>query len=166
MAQQLSAKEVDPKDVSQVIGFFKAVGVSSSIPDDCRTNDFYPNILGRHLKVYKIQRGHLICHLSVKPAILNFYGGIHGGAIGALSERMAIACARTVVAEDKQIFLGELGISYLSPAPHNAELIMEGSVVRSGRNVTVVAVEFKFKNTGKLVCTSRATFYTTPVAKL
>lgn len=49
----------------------------------------------------------------------NFYGGIHGGAIGALSERMAIACARTVVAEDKQIFLGELGISYLSAAPRN-----------------------------------------------
>lgn len=49
----------------------------------------------------------------------NFCGGIHGGAIAAFSERMAIACARTVVAEDKEIFLGELGISYLSAAPHN-----------------------------------------------
>lgn len=47
-----------------------------------------------------------------------------------------------------------------------AELIMEASVVRSGRNVTVVAVEFKFNDTGKLVCASRATFYNTPIAKL
>ncbi|KAL9435049.1 hypothetical protein AB3S75_021335 [Citrus x aurantiifolia] len=166
MAQQSSAKEVDPEDVSKVIVFLKEVGASSSIPDDCCTNDSYSNILGRHIKVHKIQRGRLICHLSVKPAILNFFGGIHGGAIAAFSERMAIACARTVVAEDKEIFLGELGISYLSAAPHNAELIMEASVVRSGRNVTVVAVEFKFNNTGKLVCASRATFYNTPIAKL
>lgn len=43
---------------------------------------------------------------------------------------------------------------------------MEASVVRSGRNVTVVAVEFKFNDTGKLVCASHATFYNTPIAKL
>ena len=32
---------------------------------------------------------------------------------------MAIATARTVVGEDKDIFLGELGMSYLSAAPIN-----------------------------------------------
>lgn len=70
MGQQSSAKEVDPEDVSKVIVFLKEVGASSSIPDDCCTNDSYSNILGRHIKVHKIQRGRLICHLSVKPAIL------------------------------------------------------------------------------------------------
>lgn len=70
MAQQSSAKEVDPEYVSKVIVFLKEVGASSSIPDDCCTNDSYSNILGRHIKVHKIQRGRLICHLSVKPAIL------------------------------------------------------------------------------------------------
>ncbi|KAJ0111846.1 hypothetical protein Patl1_00379 [Pistacia atlantica] len=92
----------------------------------------------------------------------NFYGGIHGGAVAALSERMAIGCARTVVGEDKEIFLGELSISYLSAAPKNAELIIDGSVVRSGRNLTVVAIEFKFKNSGKLACTSRGLLFITP----
>lgn len=44
---------------------------------------------------------------------------MHGGAVGAVAERVAIACARTVVGDDKDLFLGELGLSYLSAAPHN-----------------------------------------------
>ncbi|XVE77081.1 hypothetical protein DITRI_Ditri13aG0033300 [Diplodiscus trichospermus] len=84
----------------------------------------------------------------------------------AIAERVAIATARTVVGEDKDIFLGELGMSYLSAAPKDAELIVDGSVVRSGRNITVVAIEFRMKKTGKLVYTSRATFYNSPLSKL
>jgi hypothetical protein len=46
------------------------------------------------------------------------------------------------------------------------EVIVDGSVVRSGRNFTVVAVEFKLKKTGRLIYTARATFYNMPIAKL
>lgn len=48
---------------------------------------------------------------------------MHGGAVGAMAERVAIACARTVVGEDKDIFLGELSISYLSAVPHNVRFL-------------------------------------------
>ena len=46
----------------------------------------------------------------------NIFGALHGGAIAAVTEMVSIACARTVVVEDKDIFLGELGITYLSSA--------------------------------------------------
>ena len=46
-------------------------------------------------------------------------GGFHGGAIAAVAEAVSIATARTMVAEDKELFLGELSISYLSSAPKN-----------------------------------------------
>ena len=49
----------------------------------------------------------------------NYYNGLHGGAVGAIAERVSIACARTVVAGDKELFLGELSISYLSAAALN-----------------------------------------------
>ena len=49
----------------------------------------------------------------------NIFGALHGGAIAAVAEMVSIACARTVVAEDKDIFLGELCITYLSSAPIN-----------------------------------------------
>lgn len=47
---------------------------------------------------------------------------MHGGSVAAVAERVAIACARTVVGEDKDIFLGELGISYLASAPPNVSV--------------------------------------------
>lgn len=53
----------------------------------------------------------------------NLYGSIHGGFVAAIAEFVSIACARTVVAEDKDIFLGELSISYLSGAPVNVSLL-------------------------------------------
>ena len=56
---------------------------------------------------------HGVCTLQ------NIYSNFHGGAIAAVAEKVSYACARTVVAEDKDIFLGELSISYLSSAPVN-----------------------------------------------
>ncbi|CAN6711161.1 unnamed protein product [Malus baccata var. baccata] len=96
----------------------------------------------------------------------NFYSGFHGGAIAAVAEAVSMACARTLVAKDKELFLGELSISYLSSATKNEEVIVDASVVRSGRNLSVIALEWKLKKTGRLVYTARATFYHTPVAKL
>nr|POE77144.1 hypothetical protein CFP56_59842 [Quercus suber] len=96
----------------------------------------------------------------------NIYDNFHGGVVAAVAEKVSYACARTVVTEDKDIFLGELSISYLSSAPVNTEVIVDCSVVRSGRNFTVVAMEFKVKRTGKLAYTARSTFFNMPVAKL
>lgn len=58
--------------------------------------------------------------VSVLMVVLqNGFGGLHGGAVAAVAERVAIGCARSVMREDKELFLGELSISYLSAAPQN-----------------------------------------------
>lgn len=46
------------------------------------------------------------------------------------------------------------------------EVLADASVVKSGRNLTVVAVEFKLKKTGSLLYTTHATFFNRPVASL
>ncbi|KAL5863567.1 hypothetical protein ACOSQ3_001081 [Xanthoceras sorbifolium] len=160
------AKDVDRKCVETVVGFLQRVGSSSYIPDNMSTKDFYSNVVGVHLKVHQIQSGRVTCFFSVKPAVANAYGGVHGGAVGAIAERMAIACARTVVSEDREIFLAELSLSYLYAAPKNSVLIVDASVSRSGKTVTVVAVDFKFKESGKVCYSCHATFFNMPVAKL
>ncbi|XP_022769708.1 uncharacterized protein LOC111313308 [Durio zibethinus] len=168
VAPATSTKSGDrsPPYATEVLHFFKNVGISDPNVENYSSKDFYSNLLCNHLKTDSVRRGHVTCFATVKPPIANYFGGLHGGAVAAIAERVAIATARTVVGEDKEIFLGELGMSYLSAAPKNAELIVEGSVVRSGRNITVVAIEFKMKKTGKLVYTSRATFYNSPISKL
>ncbi|KAG4187901.1 hypothetical protein ERO13_A08G129700v2 [Gossypium hirsutum] len=130
------------------------------------SRDFYSNLLCNTLKTHTVRRGHVTCLATVTPAVANYFGGLHGGAVAAIAERVAIATSRTVVGVDKEIFLVDLGISYLSAAPKDAELIVDGAVVKSGRNITAVSIEFKMKKTGKLLFTSRATFHNSPLAKL
>lgn len=77
-----------------------------------------------------------------------------------------MACARTFVAKDKDLFPGELSISYLAATGANVELEIEGCVARSGRNITTTSVDFRIKESRKMVYTARATFYATPVSNL
>lgn len=50
--------------------------------------------------------------------------------MAAIAELLSIACARTVVAEDKELFLGELGMSYLSAAPKNVSFVSHVQILK------------------------------------
>ncbi|XP_017215190.1 uncharacterized protein LOC108193167 isoform X1 [Daucus carota subsp. sativus] len=158
--------EVSAQIVSQLREYLERIGASDTVPLNCTRKDFFSNIVGGLLKVDHVERGHITLYLRVKAAVTNAYGGLHGGVVASVAEMVAVACARTVVGKEKELFLGELSNSYLSAAPQNAEVKVDASVVRSGRNLTVVAVEFRMKESEKLVYTSRATFYNMPVASL
>ncbi|XP_027108267.1 uncharacterized protein [Coffea arabica] len=155
--------DINAEALAMIDEFFK---FSTPIPPNLSHPDAYSDLFRSCLKVQSIERGKISCLLTVKLPILNIYGGMHGGAVASVAELVSHACARTVVGKDKEIFLGELSTSYLSAAPNKANVIVDGSVVRSGRNLTVVAVEFKTEESGKLVYTSRATIYHLPTARL
>ncbi|KAK4382117.1 hypothetical protein Sango_2904300 [Sesamum angolense] len=160
------AQDLPPEYHKAVVLFFKHMGVLQTIKPQHNVKDSFSNLVGGVLKVVSVERGKISCLVKVKAPLLNSYGGMHGGSVAAVAERVATACARTVVGEDKNLFLGELGISYLSSALHNAEVIIDGSVVRSGRNLTVVAVNFRLKESGRLAYMTRATFYHIPISSL
>ncbi|XP_054784754.1 uncharacterized protein LOC129291435 [Prosopis cineraria] len=156
---------MEPQYVSSTLSFLKAMGITKPVPQNCNTYDFYSDILRNCLKVDHIQRGQITCTFTVKPP-LEFFKSLHGGALAAVVELVSVDCARTVVVEDKEIFLGEISLACLSGAMQNTELQVNGLVVKSGRNVTVVLLEFKQKKTGKLTYTARASFYNLPVSRL
>ncbi|XP_030533812.1 uncharacterized protein LOC115743227 [Rhodamnia argentea] len=160
------SQDVPREHVDEMVRFLERTGASDSIPPPYAAADGYSDLLCSSLRADRVQRGKVSCLLSVGPPLLNAYGGLHGGAVAAVAERVAIGCARTVMHKDKELFLGELSISYLSAAPQNSELIIDASVVRTGRNVTVVEVNFKSKKSEKLAFAARATFFNMPLAKL
>ncbi len=160
------SKDVTPENVERVFGFLKVSGVSHTIPPEYEAKDSYSDLIRSFLKTGHIHRGRVTCVLSVKPPILNFFQGLHGGVVAAVAEMISIACARTVVGKEKDLFLGELSMSYLSSAAKDAEVIVDASVVRSGRNLTVISIEFRIKGSERLAYTSRATFYNMPVSSL
>ncbi|TMW85865.1 hypothetical protein EJD97_022362 [Solanum chilense] len=161
------SEKLSAESISKFNRFLKGMGVFNlNVPPQYDTKDSFSELSRSYLKVQHIHRGKIFCILSVKPPIMNINGSLHGGAGGDVAVRVATACARTIVGKDKELFLGELSISYLSSAPENAEVIVNASVVRSGRNLTVVALNFRLKDSEKLCYISPATFYHVPVASL
>ncbi|CAL5196148.1 unnamed protein product [Lathyrus oleraceus] len=158
--------EMDSKHTSETLLFFKLMGVGAPFPENCNTDGFLDSFLRNFIKVDLIQPGRISCTVVAKPPLCNGYGTLHGGAVASLVEVLSTACARTVVAEDKQLFLGEISISYLSATPMDEEVVANASVVKSGRNLTVVALEFKLKKTGNLLYLTHVTFYNMPVSSL
>ncbi|KAK7317526.1 hypothetical protein RJT34_01841 [Clitoria ternatea] len=59
---------------------------------------------------------------KAQSALMNAFGTLHGVSVGSLIKLLSIACARTVVAEDKELFLGEISVSYLSGAQTHPNL--------------------------------------------
>ncbi|XP_076948694.1 uncharacterized protein LOC143621044 [Bidens hawaiensis] len=162
----ITSEKISPKTGANISSFIKACGGGGEVPAKYDVEEFSADLIRSVLKVQHIHRGRVTCILTVKPCVLNAYNTFHGGAVGSVAEMVAIACARTVVKEDKELFLGELSISYLAAAVKHAEVIVDASVVRSGRNLTVVAIEFKLKDSERLTYLCRATFYNMPAASL
>ncbi|XP_021686880.2 uncharacterized protein LOC110669496 isoform X2 [Hevea brasiliensis] len=111
------SKDLPSQYADAAEGFLVDTGISASFSDKYYSKDLYSDLIRSLLKTDQVRRGHVSCVFSVPPAVTNIYNGLFGGAIGAIAERVAIACARTVVAQDKELFPGELSMSYLSAAP-------------------------------------------------
>lgn len=146
--------------------FLERLGISASLPQFSNKHYFLSELAANRLKVDSISRGRVTCSFPVTAPVSNYYRGLHGGVVATIAQRVATACARTIVPKEKPLFLGELRISYLSAASISAELIADGSVLKSGRNLTVVSIVIRHKDTKKLFYTAQATFYHLPAANL
>ncbi|KAL7594038.1 hypothetical protein Lser_V15G31645 [Lactuca serriola] len=166
MAASVASREMPSETVAKVNGIIISAGDSFVLPAKYEGEGVHSDLIRSLLKVQHIHRGRVTCIFTVKPYVCNRYNTLHGGAVGSIAEIVAIACARTVVHKDKELFLGELSVSYLAAAVNQAEVMIDASVVRSGRNLTVVAIEFKLKDKEILTYLCRATFYNMPVASL
>ncbi|KAF6167566.1 hypothetical protein GIB67_031149 [Kingdonia uniflora] len=155
----------DARWISKTKSFLKTE--RTFVPEASFENYPLSDLIRGLLKVDRFERGRITCLLTVKQPATNIFGSLHGGAVATIAEFVAVACAKSVVVnDDRELFLGELTLSYLSAAFINTELEVEGCIVRHGRNVTVISVEFRIKENKKLVYNARATFYKIPVAKL
>ncbi|KAK6804434.1 hypothetical protein RDI58_002218 [Solanum bulbocastanum] len=114
------SEKLSAESISKVNGFLKSMGLFNlNFPPQYDTKDSFSELSRSFLKVQHIHRGKISCIVSVKPPIMNANGSLHGGAVGDVAARVATACARTIVGKDKELFLGELSVSYLSSAHQN-----------------------------------------------
>ncbi|KAH6813161.1 hypothetical protein C2S51_022179 [Perilla frutescens var. frutescens] len=167
-SKELSGRgAIREEEYKEASGFMERMGVGHEMLEaEYIVKDSFSKHVGGVVKVISMERGKISCILTVKPSILNGHGILFGGVVAAVAERAAIACGRTIHGEDGDLCLGEISISYLSSAPPNAKVVVDASVVRSGKTLTVVAVNFRLKESGRLAYVSRATLHRMPLSNL
>ena len=63
-------KDVCAEPVSMLIGFLQRMGINSdSVPDICKTKDFYSHLIHHIIKPDQVLRGRITCLLTVNPAL-------------------------------------------------------------------------------------------------
>ncbi|KAL1546436.1 hypothetical protein AAHA92_23034 [Salvia divinorum] len=164
MATSNSSNEIPATDFKIVMAFLEEWGLFTPIRPDYNVKGAYSKVVGGALKLSSLHKGKISCILTAKPPVLNGIGRLHGLTVASVAERVAIACAKTVVGEDGDLFLGELSVSYLSSAPRNAQVIVEACVVSSENKRTIVELIFGSEETGRVLYLSRATFYSMPLS--
>lgn len=117
--------------------------------------------LFQHLgaRIDDITPGHVVMSLDNRPELLQQHGFFHGGAVAFLVDNATTCAAGTVVDRDMRTCLtAEYKINIVSPAVGD-RLECTATVVKPGRNLTVVEAKVHCYNggKGKLVAVALAT---------
>ncbi|XP_073159472.1 uncharacterized protein [Henckelia pumila] len=119
---------------------------------------FIEPIVMQGLKVDRIEHGLVLCSFVVPPRLLNTGNSLHGGATAALVDIVGSAALFTVGLPYSGVSV-EINVSYLDGAFVGEEIEIESKVLRAGKSIAVVSVEFRNKKTGKVIAQGRHTKY-------
>ncbi|KAL7104658.1 hypothetical protein ACP275_08G259900 [Erythranthe tilingii] len=149
-------------DLESVKKFVEKDGGDYEFTVDSMPARFIDPIVMQGLKIDRIERGRVVCSLTVPPRLLNTGNTLHGGATAALVDIAGSAVIYTMGAPTTGVSV-EINVSYLSGAYVGEEIEIDSKALRVGKSVAVVSVDFTSKKTGKLIAQGRHTKYL-PVA--
>ncbi|CAN6483050.1 unnamed protein product [Victoria cruziana] len=125
---------------------------------DSRHPSSYDSLICSCIRLDEVLRGRLLCSFTVLPHLLNTGKFLHGGATASLVDIVGSAVILTTGAPTTGVSL-EISVSYLDSAYLNEEIEVEAKVLRVGKAIAVVNVEFRKKGNGRIVATGRHTKY-------
>ncbi|XWS29977.1 hypothetical protein CRYUN_Cryun24cG0077500 [Craigia yunnanensis] len=126
---------------------------------------FFENFIMQGLRVDLIEQGRVLCFMKVPPRLLNAGNFLHGGATASLVDLVGSAVIYTYGVSSTGVSV-EINVSYLDAAYVDEEIEIEARALRVGKTVAVVTVEFRKKNTRKIVAQGRHTKYLSVQSKM
>uniref|UniRef100_A0A1D1YE62 Ubiquitin-like modifier-activating enzyme ATG7 n=1 Tax=Anthurium amnicola TaxID=1678845 RepID=A0A1D1YE62_9ARAE len=117
-----AASPTPPSPFEDTERYLWRLGCSRDLPEAAAKAHFLPDLIRKTLKVEVVERGRVSFSFPVIPQLTNLYNTLHGGAVAAVAEVAAQACLMTV-AGDREFFLGESAVTYLSAARANIPLL-------------------------------------------
>ncbi|EOX92802.1 Thioesterase superfamily protein isoform 3 [Theobroma cacao] len=123
---------------------------SANIDGDELPLRFFERLIMHGLRVDLIETSRVICTFK------NGSNYLHGGVTATLVDLVGSAAVYTVGAPFTGVSV-EINVSYMDAAYADEEIEIEARALHVGKAVAVLSVEFRKKNTGKIIAQGRHT---------
>jgi acyl-coenzyme A thioesterase 13 len=118
-------------------------------------NGFDRSLTG--IELLAVEGGKARARLPVSEAVQNPLGALHGGAVATLVDVVGTLAIMSADRDQRPGVSTDLNVSWFSPAPGGATVLVEATVLKSGRTLAFVQVDLRRENDGVLVAQGRMT---------
>ncbi|TVU14435.1 hypothetical protein EJB05_37905 [Eragrostis curvula] len=154
---------MDPKAVRQTLEpTASAAEITGSTPPRLY---FYDPFVLSGVSLEDAEHGRLLCSFVVTPRIASPAGYLRSGVTATLTDQLGSAVFFCSGLATSGVSL-EINVSYVDVAAIGEEIEVEGKLLRAGKSVGVVSVDFRKKKTGKFIAQGRHTKYLAASSKL
>ncbi|XP_071682589.1 uncharacterized protein [Lolium perenne] len=144
-------------------------------PEDISGSTPYDSFVISGVRLDAAEHGRVLCSFLVTPRHASPQGYLLSGVTATLADQMGSAVIYSIgVGLGGEDFSGvglsgvslEISVSYVDTATVGEEIEVEGKLLRAGKSVCVVSIDFRKKRTGKLIAQARHTKYLAVSSKL
>ncbi|KAL6885874.1 hypothetical protein ACP4OV_010135 [Aristida adscensionis] len=126
---------------------------------------FYDPFVLNGITVDAAEHGRLLCSFVVTPRLASPAGYLRSGVTATLADQVGSAVFYCSGLASSGVSV-EISMSYVDAAAVGEEIEVEGKLLRAGKSVGTVSIDFRKKKTGKLMAQGRHTKYLAASSKL
>uniref|UniRef100_A0A8R7PG39 Acyl-coenzyme A thioesterase 13 n=1 Tax=Triticum urartu TaxID=4572 RepID=A0A8R7PG39_TRIUA len=142
---------MDPEAVRRTLEpTASAADISGSTP--------YDSFVISGVRLEAAEHGRVLCSFVVTPRIASPQGYLLSGVTATLADQLGSAVFFSSGVGTSGVSL-EISVSYVDTAAVGEEIEVEAKLLRAGKSVGVVSVDFRKKRSGKLMAQARHTKY-------
>jgi uncharacterized protein (TIGR00369 family) len=120
---------------------------------------FFPTFVG--LSAEEMRRGYTRLRLAARPEVFQADGVIHGGALSALIDTVAVPAIGTFYDRQPEMLTVSMTVNFVGVV-NGEDAIGEGWVEQAGKALAFVRVEVRGANSGDLAATASLVFRVRP----
>ncbi len=109
------------------------------------------------MELLEASAGKARVRMPVGEAVQNLGGALHGGAVATLVDVVGTIAIMTADRDHRPGVSTDLNVSWFSPAPGGSAVLVEATVLKSGRTLAFVQVDLHREGDGVLVAQGRMT---------
>ncbi|CAM0904587.1 unnamed protein product [Alopecurus aequalis] len=149
---------MDPEAVQRTL-------MPTASPADISGSTPYDAFVISGIRLDAAEYGRVLCSFVVTPRIASSQGYLLSGVTATLADQLGSAVFFSSGVGTSGVSL-EISVSYVDTATVGEEIEVEGKLLRAGKSVGVISVDFRKKMTGKLIAQARHTKYLAVSSKL